>query len=500
MMSMVRRAMSALVALAVVVAASGAARAHLIKVPKDYPTIQAAIDAARKGDQIRVAPGTYAESIAWGGKAIALIGAGPDASIVDPSLGPGGRCLTLVDAPHGSRVEGFTCQNGMTDATSPDGGGMLMLGGTLRVNRVVFRNNVASGNGGGVWIEGGDVTLHGVSILGNFTAGSGLAGGLGIVHGQLKAVRSVFYQNDATPRAGGLAVLDGSSAKVIESHFEENFGRSGGGIWSADSELRVSGSVFSGNISDFSGAALGASNSSVEVADSTIDGNESDARQQHVVSVSGSLAMFRSSVTGNLGGGISSVGDLTVVDALFTNNTARRGGAINATGTARVTNSVFFANRSNGVGGLNEVDAQGGAIYADGDLGVTHCTFYGNLAQGFLRPADGGGIYVFSGTTTVLNSILWEDSPNEIAGPGTAAISYSDVMGGYPGTGNIDQDPLFVAPADGDLHLQVGSPARDAGLFTSSLPRRDLDGNPRVVGAAPDMGAYEISEGEACEE
>ncbi|WP_157906472.1 choice-of-anchor Q domain-containing protein [Sorangium cellulosum] len=493
---MERRAVSALVALAVVVAGSRAARARTIDVPEDYRTIQAAVEAAGNHDRIRVAPGTYHESIAWTGKSIALIGAGPDATIVDPSLGPGGRCLTLVDVPHGSRVEGFTCQNGMTDATSPDGGGMLIQGGSLQVKRVVFRNNLASGNGGGLWIEGADVTLHDASFLNNEASNSsvgGQGGGMGItLGGEVKVVRSIFSFNFANPSGGGLAVLDGSSAKVVESRFEGNFGRSGGGIWSSDSELKVSDSVFSGNVSDFSGAALGASSSSVELADSTIDGNDSDARQQHVISVSGSLAMLRSSVTGNLGGGISSVGDLTVLDSFFANNTATRGGAINATGTARVTNSVFFANTANGAGGLNEIEAQGGAIYANGALDVTHCTFYGNQAQGFELPSAGGGIYVASGTTTVLNSILWGDSPTEIASLGTVVITYSDVMGGHPGAGNIDQDPLFVAPADGDLHLQASSPARDAGLLTRGLPRTDLDGNPRVAGAAPDMGAYEI--------
>ncbi|WP_437488846.1 right-handed parallel beta-helix repeat-containing protein [Sorangium sp. So ce1014] len=489
--------MSAFVALAVVVAGSRAARAHIIDVPEDYPTIQAAVDAAGNGDRIRVAPGTYHESIVWTGKAIALIGAGPDASILDPSPDPGGRCLTLVDVSHGSRVEGFTCQNGMTDATSPDGGGMLMQGGSLQVKRVIFRNNSAFGNGGGVWIDGGDVTVHDASFLANEAAlaGGGQGGGLGITGGsRVRLVRALFSGNFTNPSGGGLAVLDGSSAWVIESRFEANFGRSGGGIWSADSELRVSGSVFFNHGIDFGGAAIGAGNSSVEVADSTIDSNSSE-RREHAINVSGRLAMLRSSVTGNLGGGIASLGDLTVRDCSFANNTSKTGGAINATGTARVTNSVFLANTADGVGGLGEIEALGGAIYADGDVSVTHCTFYGNRAEGYVPPDDGGGIYLFSGSTTVLNSILWGDSPNEIAGPGTASITYSDVMGGYPGTGNIDQDPLFIDPAAGDLHLQVCSPARDAGLFTSSLPPTDLDGNRRVAGAAPDMGAYEIRRG-----
>ncbi|WP_437336652.1 choice-of-anchor Q domain-containing protein [Sorangium sp. So ce394] len=493
--------MSALIVLAVLLAGSRAARAHRIDVPEDYPTIQAAVDAAAEGDRIRVAPGTYAESIVWTGKAIALIGAGPDASIVDPSLGPGGRCLTLVDVPRGGWVEGFTCQNGTAlEASSPNGGGMLIRGGRPKLKRVVFRSNIASENGGGVWIDGGDVTVHDASFLNNEAAVSGSGGeggGLGITRGsRLKMVRATFSRNSTNPSGGGLVVLDGSSATVVASRFEENFGRSGGGIWCVDSVLRVSDSIFLNNLSDFDGAALGAINSSVKVADATIDGNSGDTRNRPVVSVRGRLAMFRSSVTNNTGGGIGADGDVTVIDCSFENNTATRGGAIIAAGTLSVTNSVFFANRANGFGGFNEIQALGGAIHADGDVNVTHCTFYGNTAQGFDIPADGGGLYVSSGSATVLNSILWGSAPNEIAGPGAAEITYSDVMGGYPGTGNIDQDPLFVAPADGDLHLQACSPARDAGLFTCGLPPMDLDGNPRVVGAAPDMGAYEIVNGE----
>ena len=93
---------------------------------------------------------------------------------------------------------------------------------------------------------------------------------------------------------------------------------------------------------------------------------------------------------------------------------------------------------------------------------------------------------------------------------------YCAVEGGWPGTGNIDQDPLF---ADGDGRLSIASPCVDAGNNwgvardihdldadgdTQELTPRDLDGGPRFTGdagrpgsgcGAPvlvDMGAYEL--------
>ena len=59
--------------------------------------------------------------------------------------------------------------------------------------------------------------------------------------------------------------------------------------------------------------------------------------------------------------------------------------------------------------------------------------------------------------------------------------------------GNLDVDPLLVDPATGDLHLQEGSPCIDAG-DTEAVPdgiATDLDGNPRFMRTAVDMGCYE---------
>jgi hypothetical protein len=55
----------------------------------------------------------------------------------------------------------------------------------------------------------------------------------------------------------------------------------------------------------------------------------------------------------------------------------------------------------------------------------------------------------------------------------------------------IAADPRFVSPAAGDLRLGPASPCRNAALAAVPWVPRDLDGNRRPLGVAPDLGAYE---------
>jgi hypothetical protein len=107
------------------------------------------------------------------------------------------------------------------------------------------------------------------------------------------------------------------------------------------------------------------------------------------------------------------------------------------------------------------------------------------------------------------NCILWNGGDEIWNNDGsTINITYSNVQGGWPGTGNIDADPMF---ADADGRLSPGSPCIDAGhnWAIAGLADTDLDGNPRFVHgpvephtgcgipAIVDMGAYESQDGTA---
>ncbi|MCK4338521.1 MAG: right-handed parallel beta-helix repeat-containing protein [Candidatus Cloacimonetes bacterium] len=196
----------------------------------------------------------------------------------------------------------------------------------------------------------------------------------------------------------------------------------------------------------------------------------------------------------------------------ITDNSADHGGGI---GCYQHSNPIL--NNVTIIGNNVDGDFGGGGIccgcYSSPTL--TNVTISENTAD------YGGGIFCYwDSGPSLINCILWNDFPQEIYFsqsyfPNTITISYSDVLGDSAdivtnnnGTvnwleGNIDADPLFADPANGDFHLtwtnfpipdSTMSSCIDAGNPDTTglnLPPFDLDGNPRIVNGIIDMGAYE---------
>jgi hypothetical protein len=177
----------------------------------------------------------------------------------------------------------------------------------------------------------------------------------------------------------------------------------------------------------------------------------------------------------------------TLINCTFSNNSAGwGGGAINnvSESSPTLTNCMFSGNSAGWCGG--------GIDNMSSSPTLTNCTFIGNLA-GWAGGAMNNGA---GSSPRLTNCIIWGNTPQEITtdGGGATVISYSDVRGGWPGTGNINANPLFVDPAIGDYHLLPYSPCIDAGYNPAVPPSvvTDLDGNPRITAGTVDMGAYEL--------
>ena len=125
---------------------------------------------------------------------------------------------------------------------------------------------------------------------------------------------------------------------------------------------------------------------------------------------------------------------------------------------------------------LAPLGTDGGAVYCySASPVIDHCTIASNAASG-----KGGGIYCYSSSPTIKNTILWGNSPDQIFTLSSDPITtYSDVQGGYIGEGNIDADPIFVDPANGNYQIGSGSPCVDAGDPSDPV---DSDGSRADIG------------------
>jgi len=240
------------------------------------------------------------------------------------------------------------------------------------------------------------------------------------------------------------------------------------------------------------GGGIFCDSSSPTITNCTITGNTATFHGGISCNNSSSPVITNCTITGNLaayGGGIScnNSSSPAITNCTITGNTVTTavGGGIYCFyySSPVITNCTITGNNADWGGGISCNNSSSPVI--------TNCTITGNSAD-----YNGGGFYcVDYSFPMVKNSILWGDTApegKEIAHDenSTITFTYSDVEGGWPGTGNINADPLFVG--GGDYHLTAGSPCIDTGT-NMGAPTNDIDGDPRPQGAGHDIGSDEYA-------
>jgi len=419
------------------------AKAATLQVPSGaYPTIQSAVNAAANGDTIVLADGTYMGSGNVNvvvNKAVTITSAnGPTACVVDLQgtansgmyLNPGGATGTL-------QIEGITFRNGAS----------LGLYGFASTTNATFRvvNCLFEGFSGGAsvlsdTIEGvatGSTTIEGCVFRNNNC--------IRVVRVQgTVAIRETLFEGNNVRSPGDASQLcylisgvgSGNSQTVEKCQFLNNSLASTSPIYKGLWTLALGGdnpilreSEFRGNLTDHGGGALVSANGAGTVDRCTFVDNES---------------------TGDIGG--LQAHKTSVSNCLFANNQA----------------SELY-----------------GALYGGGNSKLYNCTFVGNSAgirSGGAALISAAEACIFWGNTSPMSPQIYT----------ATSVSYSIVQGGYSGTGNLNVDPQFVDPLNGNYRLLATSPARDTGFNYAGLAATDLAGNSRLVNGIVDRGCYEF--------
>ena len=293
--------------------------------------------------------------------------------------------------------------------------------------------------------------------------------------------RGFVFENDEGPEAelNGFTITNCETAiyclyaspTISNCIIRNNYSvGNGGGLSFRYSSASITDCEISDNTAESSGGGIYADTSPLTISNCTFNHNSA-------IGSGGAIAAHACAYTG---------GSFSIQNCIFDSNSSdyNGGGLSLSQSNATMTNCIVANNTSGAIGG-------GLYVYYAHPV-IVNCTIYGNSSAG-----HGGGITFKSCSvlTTLKNSILWGNAPEEISNgdydPSNPTVTFCNVQGGYDGEGNFQGAPLFADPLSGDFRLAVRSPCIDAGT-TVGAPDTAIDGNPRPIGDGVDVGAYEL--------
>jgi len=172
------------------------------RVPQDYPTIQAAIDAAKKGDIIQVSAGIYYENVVIN-KEIQLVGANKDTTIID-----GKQVGNVIHVQTSAvTITGFTIRNGNN--------GIRVMGTIGSIN---ITGNIIKNNRYGISLLGDDVTPTTNNIITRNTFQNNSNVSLSISFG----VSNTISENDISGSAYGMKLSMANATTISDNLLTSN--------------------------------------------------------------------------------------------------------------------------------------------------------------------------------------------------------------------------------------------------------------------------------------
>ena len=281
-------------AIALIGAVPSIAIAVDLSVPGDSPTIQGAIDLAADGDQVIVAPGVYAETIDFLGKAITVRSSGgAPVTTIDGVFQ--GSVVTFANGEGlDSILEGFTILRGQIFGIdlNAGGAGIFVNNASPTIRNNIIRNNTASFNGAGIFCLDSSARIEGNEFRENSfnapiaDAPFGRGGGVCVRGGSVEVIRNVFIENSAFDLGGAIHFEDTFGSVARSNICLDNNGGFGGALSvTGFSNVTIENILAAGNTAvghtsiagptgGFGGGLYFADASTVQVVGATIVGND----------------------------------------------------------------------------------------------------------------------------------------------------------------------------------------------------------------------------------
>ena len=336
---------------------------------------------------------------------------------------------------------GFVVGNStFVNNSAADGAGAILNGGRgFVVGNSTFANNTATSKGGAIY-------NYGIGfVVGNSTFANNTAEDAGAVYneGDNSVVGNSTFANNTAEDAGAV-YNEGDNSVVGNSTFVNNTATSIGGAIINNGKLVVDNSAFEDNAANYYGGAI-FNWDDLQVTNSAFDGNDILVRNIRAMDnvdhggaaiynwKNGKLDISKSNFTNNiknykngdrLVGAVATIGDATISDSYFVNNSGRWGGALSVMGGefSIATNFIDI----DGTKFVNNSALYGGAMFVWGsNYSISNSVFDNNSAfgKGNMTPNDnnGGALVVTQGNIPISGTIINSNFTNNKAQYGGAA-------------------------------------------------------------------------------
>ena len=333
-----------------------------------------------------------------------------------PNNNNGGALVVSQVSKFNEPITGTISGSKFTNNKAQYGGAAYFNKGFVTITDSVFENNIATAEGGAVGFSRASVKDLVVSINNSsFVGNKAPVAGAIFTNVDSKITNSNFTKNTAS-KGGAVLNENGAKLTVDNSTFKDNAADSYGGAVLNNGELIVTNSVFDANDIlnrgsagvDHGGAAIyNWENAKLDISKSNFTNN------------------IKNYVNGDrLVGAVTTIGNATIRDSYFVNNSGRWGGALAATGG--VSDSAINTIGVDGTKFVNNTALYGGAMFVwASNYTISNSVFDNNSAfgKGDMSPNDnnGGALIVTQDNIPVSGKIVNSNFTNNKAQYGGAA-------------------------------------------------------------------------------